>query len=159
MGRGRGMGGASLQTAAAICGPIGRGYVGRGRGMGGASPRSAAALCRVPSHLLGLCPAALCPGPPALSAPCDCTRAARRVKQLCRGRMRGLMAPMSPAVRWGHSHRASWSAGCRGKRAAQAGAQPRATVTRPWVGRLFGKAGCFSVRFSPCRHQVAGGAG
>ena len=30
-------------------------------------------------------------------------------------------------------------------------------ATRRWVGLLLGKAGCFSVRFSPCRHQVAGG--
>lgn len=132
--------------------------VGRGRGVGGVSTRSAAVLRCVPSLLLGPWPSALCPGLPALSAPCGRTRAAGRVKELCRGRMRGFMEPMSSPVRWGHSHRASWSAGCRGKRAAQASAQPRATATRRWVGPLLRKAGCFSVRFSPCRHQVAGGA-
>ena len=65
-------------------------------------------------------------------------QAAGRVKELCRGRMQGFMEPMSSPVRWGHSHSASWSAGCRGKRAAQASAQPRAT-RRGWAlssGRL-----------------------
>ena len=150
------MGGASLPTAAVLCSPIGRGYVGRGRSVGGASLRSAAALCCGPATSVALAGGSL-PWRTCPLAPCDCTRAARRGKELCRGRMRGLMEPTSSAVRWGHSRSASWSAGCRGRRAAQASAQPRAAATRRWVGLLLGKAGCFSVRFSPCRHHVAGG--
>lgn len=144
------MGGASLPTAIAAVRLAS--HVETWRSMGGASPLAPqlrSAVAPPPPSPWPACPGPLPPSP-GVTAP----GRRGRGKELCRGLCGSPGASSAVAV---GALAAPLGRGLQGQTggsaALSAGPRPRASR----LGLLLGKAGCFSVRFSPCRHQSRGG--
>ena len=174
MRRGRGLGGASLQTAAVLCGPIGRGW-GACPVVGGVSMQTAACFAVRLAEAVGACPGvggvSMRPQPPPsvavalFSLPRPTCPLGPVWPHQAAGESEGALQRAHAGLHGAHVLTCEvgalpqrllvcglqGQASSSGKRSAQGHAEG--------VGPLLREAGSFSVRFSPCRHQVAGGAG